>query len=84
MDIENVDPSQDNFDKWLKSMKKSKQKTRQSHNHRKEKPQKRPQRKKKVTEDEAAFHFIAYVPVNGVVWRCDGLQHQPRNLGKSN
>ena len=34
-------------------------------------------------EDEAAFHFIAYVPVQGKIWKLDGLQRQPQNLGKN-
>ena len=37
--------------------------------------------KKKKDEDEPGFHYIAYVPINGVVWRLDGLQRQPENLG---
>ena len=34
-------------------------------------------------EDEApCFHFIAFVPVEGKVWKLDGLERQPQNLGK--
>lgn len=33
-------------------------------------------------DDELGFHFIAYVPVKGEVWRLDGLQRQPVNLGQ--
>ena len=36
----------------------------------------------KKDEEDPGFHFIAYVPINGVVWRLDGLQRQPVNLGK--
>lgn len=36
---------------------------------------------KEEEEDEAGFHFLAYVPINGVVWKLDGLQRQPDNLG---
>ena len=38
----------------------------------------------KATEDEstAGFHFIAFVPIDGHVWILDGLERQPRNLGK--
>ncbi|KAF8866052.1 cysteine proteinase [Acephala macrosclerotiorum] len=34
---------------------------------------------KKVEDD--AFHYIAYVPIQGEVWRLDGLLRQPVNLG---
>jgi hypothetical protein len=32
-------------------------------------------------EEDEAFHFIAYVPVNGVLWELDGLRRQPVRLG---
>ncbi|MCJ1429256.1 hypothetical protein MMC29_007169 [Sticta canariensis] len=34
-------------------------------------------------EDEsvAGFHFIAFVPINGRVWKLDGLERQPQNSG---
>ncbi|KAL8973274.1 MAG: hypothetical protein Q9183_000074 [Haloplaca sp. 2 TL-2023] len=32
-------------------------------------------------EEDAGFHFIAFVPVEGKVWKLDGLQRQPQNLG---
>lgn len=32
-------------------------------------------------EDSAGFHFIAFVPVHGKVWKLDGLERQPQNLG---
>ncbi|KAL8683070.1 MAG: hypothetical protein Q9186_000980, partial [Xanthomendoza sp. 1 TL-2023] len=32
-------------------------------------------------EDDAGFHFIAFVPVQGRVWKLDGLERQPQNLG---
>ena len=32
-------------------------------------------------EPEEAFHFIAYVPVNGVLWELDGLRRQPVRIG---
>lgn len=38
-------------------------------------------RKVKEEEDELGFHFLAYVPINGAVWKLDGLQRQPDNLG---
>lgn len=31
---------------------------------------------------EAGFHFIAYVPAMGSVWKFDGLERQPQSLGK--
>ncbi|KAL9615514.1 MAG: hypothetical protein Q9167_000027 [Letrouitia subvulpina] len=33
-------------------------------------------------EDEASFHFIAFVPVEGKVWKLDGLERQPQKLSK--
>lgn len=32
-------------------------------------------------DEEAAFHFIAYVPIEGHVWKLDGLDRQPQKLG---
>ncbi len=32
--------------------------------------------------DEAAFHFVAFVPVDSKLWKLDGLQPQPQDLGK--
>ncbi|KAL8785934.1 MAG: hypothetical protein Q9213_003083 [Squamulea squamosa] len=34
-------------------------------------------------EDNAGFHFIAFVPVQDKVWKLDGLERQPQNLGDS-
>lgn len=31
-------------------------------------------------ESEAAFHFIAFVPIDGNVWKLDGLERQPQQL----
>lgn len=39
--------------------------------------------KKKAVDNGAAFHFIAYVPVQGQIWKMDGLDRQPCNLGES-
>jgi ubiquitin carboxyl-terminal hydrolase L5 len=36
---------------------------------------------KKKDEEEPGFHFIAYVPIDGIVWRLDGMQRQPASLG---
>jgi len=33
------------------------------------------------TGDEEAFHFVAYVPINGVVYELDGLQKGPILVG---
>ncbi|KAF9887126.1 hypothetical protein FE257_010501 [Aspergillus nanangensis] len=34
-------------------------------------------------EANAAFHFIAFVPAQGKVWKFDGLERQPQALGSS-
>ena len=46
------------------------------------------QRLKRLPDDglddsEAGFHFIAFVPVSGRVWKLDGLERQPQCLGES-
>lgn len=33
-------------------------------------------------ESENGFHFIAFVPAAGKVWKLDGLERQPQSLGK--
>ncbi len=35
-----------------------------------------------VDDDDVGFHFIAFVPVDGQVWKLDGLERQPQVLGK--
>lgn len=37
--------------------------------------------KKARYEADESFHFIAYVPVEGVLWELDGLRRQPVRLG---
>jgi ubiquitin carboxyl-terminal hydrolase L5 len=32
-------------------------------------------------DDQAGFHFIAYMPIDGHVWRMDGLDYYPQDLG---
>lgn len=32
-------------------------------------------------ESDATFHFIAFMPVMGQLWKFDGLERQPRALG---
>ena len=34
-------------------------------------------------ESDAGFHFIAFVPIEGKVWKLDGLERQPQSLGAS-
>jgi ubiquitin carboxyl-terminal hydrolase L5 len=31
--------------------------------------------------EQAGFHFIAFVPIDGGLWKLDGLERQPMNLG---
>ena len=35
------------------------------------------------TDEEPGFHFIAFIPVQGRVWRFDGYESEPQNLGES-
>ena len=35
------------------------------------------------TEEEPGFHFIAFIPSNGRVWKVDGYEPQPQHLGES-
>lgn len=32
--------------------------------------------------DDSSFHFIAFMPVMGQVWKFDGLERQPQSIGK--
>jgi ubiquitin carboxyl-terminal hydrolase L5 len=34
------------------------------------------------SSSEAGFHFIAFVPARGRVWKFDGLERQPQDLGE--
>lgn len=36
---------------------------------------------KSSDENDAGFHFIAFVPIQGKVWKLDGLERQPQSLG---
>jgi hypothetical protein len=36
-----------------------------------------------LADEEKSYHFIAYLPSNGVVWELDGLRRQPVRIGKS-
>ncbi|KIX01136.1 uncharacterized protein Z518_10202 [Rhinocladiella mackenziei CBS 650.93] len=48
---------------------------------------KRPRKKLKEEEEEECgdgdngFHFVAYVPAGGFIWRMDGMERLPRKLG---
>ncbi|KAK5163078.1 hypothetical protein LTR04_002769 [Oleoguttula sp. CCFEE 6159] len=37
--------------------------------------------KESEPDDDSAFHFIAYMPIGDSVWKLDGLDRQPQNLG---
>ena len=39
---------------------------------------------KNVEQEEAGFHFISLVPIDGKLWKLDGLERQPMNLGEVN
>jgi ubiquitin carboxyl-terminal hydrolase L5 len=47
---------------------------------------KRGRRKRKTEEEivdqENGFHFVAYVPAGGCVWRMDGMEPFPRRIGE--
>jgi ubiquitin carboxyl-terminal hydrolase L5 len=37
---------------------------------------------KQISGDEdATFHFIAFMPAMGQVWKLDGLERQPQAIG---
>lgn len=39
-------------------------------------------RKADEGENEAGFHFIAFLPIAGKLWKLDGLERQPMCLGE--
>ncbi len=62
---------------WLDSTKKRKKnKIKQTSSSR------RKTRKKRDDRDDAAFHFIAYVPMGHDVWELNGMQEKPYRLGR--
>ena len=36
----------------------------------------------KVDATEMAFHFNTFVPIDGTLWKLDGLERRPQSLGK--
>lgn len=48
------------------------------------KSKRRKKRKKPIPDEEedSGFHFVAYVPARGHVWRMDGMEKQPKSLGE--
>lgn len=34
-------------------------------------------------DNEAGFHFIAFMPIDGQLWKLDGLERQPVCLGRT-
>lgn len=34
-------------------------------------------------DSDSSFHFIAFMPAMGQVWKFDGLERQPQALGQS-
>ncbi|KAI6709261.1 hypothetical protein JHW43_008208 [Diplocarpon mali] len=76
MDVLNADLAlKHEYDKWVKSKKRSPKKPI--------KKKATSKRTKQQSGDEQGFHYVAYVPVQGEVWRLDGLQRHPVNLGPS-
>ena len=39
--------------------------------------------RRKEEASEMAFHFNAFVPIDGTLWKLDGLERQPQTLGRS-
>lgn len=41
-------------------------------------------KKKSIVDDdeEGGFHFVAYVPARGHVWRLDGMESHPQDMGR--
>ncbi len=61
----------------LNAVKKKKAQHAQKSNKRK-----RRKKSKAVDEDEeSGFHFIAYVPACGRIWKMDGMERRPQSLG---
>ena len=43
----------------------------------------RSSKKKRSTDLDPVYHFNAFVPIQDVVWKLDGLEKSPQRLGKS-
>jgi len=39
-------------------------------------------KKNKKPQADSAFHFVAYMPIEGEIWRMDGLDGFPQSLGR--
>ncbi|CZS95055.1 related to 26S proteasome-associated ubiquitin carboxyl-terminal hydrolase [Rhynchosporium agropyri] len=77
MDILNADLLLKNeYDDWVKTNRNAPKKAPAV-----KKKQTKKKWKKKKMNDEPGYHFIAYVPIQGEVWRLDGLQREPVKLG---
>lgn len=50
---------------------------------RRRKDRRKSPKQKPKEEEEPGFHFIAYVPIDGEVWKLDGIEARPINLGPS-
>lgn len=37
---------------------------------------------KKEVDSSNGFHYSAFLPIQGQVWKLDGLDYQPTNLGQ--
>ncbi|EXJ95684.1 hypothetical protein A1O1_00807 [Capronia coronata CBS 617.96] len=44
-------------------------------------PRKRLREDYEYDDDENGFHFVAYVPAQGAIWRMDGMERLPRKIG---
>lgn len=67
--------------KWESAEKRKAQREQRQKKTKKAAP-KRTTTSRKKAEIETAFHYIAYVPVDGQVWELDGLETQPLCVGK--
>ncbi|KAK0101503.1 hypothetical protein ONS95_006671 [Cadophora gregata] len=77
IDILNADLLLKNeYEKWIKGKKGPKKAPANKKSHANK------NRKQIYKDEEEGYHFIAYVPIRGEVWRLDGLQREPVKLGK--
>ncbi|KAG9249168.1 ubiquitin carboxyl-terminal hydrolase [Calycina marina] len=72
MDMLNSDLALSNeFEAWERAKKRPKKMSKKSS----------PSKPKKKISKDAGFHFVAYVPIDGAVWRLDGMQKKPIMIG---